>query len=383
MENTTYDEVSVTPVNTDEMYSRIQIKINPSYELRSTAHDHGRINKKGNTNGSQKNTKLIVVLIIMIVLLLLLMVAVGSIVLSVTTYTRLTSEQSKLLGQIDSTKDRISEIKQAVETGENISQIDIKLVQTQLAAVQTNISDTLTELDNKVNDFMALLKQNPSLVIQLYCGPGPWYGVAYLNMNNPNDQCPPAWREYNMSGVRACGRPVTTTSSCPSTQYSIYHQYSRVCGRIIGYQIASPDAFNSRSERNVDGVTITHGNHYIWSYIAGVTENNTSRYPAATKCPCSTSNGQRSESPASIGDNYYCESGNSMSHFRRGYLYPNDKLWDGQQCEGTCCTGANSPPWFSVQLPAPTTDAIEVSICCDQGTSDEDVPIELIELYVQ
>ena len=43
----------------------------------------------------------------------------------------------------------------------------------------------------------------------------------------------------------------------------------------------------------------------------------------------------------------------------------------------------NSPPWFSVQLPAQTTDAIEVRICCDQSTDDEDVPVELIETYVQ
>ena len=186
------------------MCSRIQTKINPSYELQSTAHDQGRINKKGNTNGCQKNTKLNVVLITTIVLLLLFMAAIGSIALSVTTYTRLTSEQSKLLGQIDSTNDRISEIEQAIETGSNISRNDIKLVRTQLANAQTNISDTLTELDNKISDFMSVLKQNPSLATQLYCGRGHWYRVAYLNMSNPNEQCPSAWREYNMSGVRAC-----------------------------------------------------------------------------------------------------------------------------------------------------------------------------------
>ena len=72
-----------------------------------------------------------------------------------------------------------------------------------------------------------------------------------------------------------------------------------------------------------------------------------------------------------------------MSNFRERHLYSNDKLWDGQQCEGTCCTGTKSPPWFSVQLHAPTTDAIEVSICCDQNTNDEDVSVELIETYVQ
>ena len=72
-----------------------------------------------------------------------------------------------------------------------------------------------------------------------------------------------------------------------------------------------------------------------------------------------------------------------MRNFLPGHLYPNDKLWDGKQCEGSCCNSTMSPPWFSVQLSAPTTDPIKVSICCNQGTDDEDVPVELIEMYVQ
>ena len=116
--------------------------------------------------------------------------------------------------------------------------------------------------------------------------------------------------------------------------------------------------------------------------MAGVTESGTSRH-SSSMCPRSNTNGQAQGSPAPIGNNYYSESGNSVSDFRRNYLYRDDKLWDGQQCEGTCCTSTNSPPRFSVQLPALTTDAIEVSICCDQGTGNEDVPVELIEIFVQ
>ena len=41
------------------------------------------------------------------------------------------------------------------------------------------------------------------------------------------------------------------------------------------------------------------------------------------------------------------------------------------------------PPWFSVQFPAPTTDIIEVSICCDETTTSEDTPVEPIEIYMQ
>ena len=36
-----------------------------------------------------------------------------------------------------------------------------------------------------------------------------------------------------------------------------------------------------------------------------------------------------------------------------------------------------------IRLPAPTTDAIEVNVCLDQRTDDEDTPVELIETYVQ
>ena len=84
-----------------------------------------------------------------------------------------------------------------------------------------------------------------------------------------------------------------------------------------------------------------------------------------------------------VDDNYYCESGNPTNQGPLGVLYNDDKLWDGKQCEGTCCADSKSPPWFSVRLPNPTTESIEVRICGDQETDDEDTPIELLELYVQ
>ena len=87
--------------------------------------------------------------------------------------------------------------------------------------------------------------------------------------------------------------------------------------------------------------------------------------------------------PQFVGDNYYCESGNPSITWQPSTLYQNDRLWDGQRCEGTCCNGTNSPPWFSVQLSVPTTEMIEVHICLNQNTNDEDTPIELIEVYVQ
>ena len=49
----------------------------------------------------------------------------------------------------------------------------------------------------------------------------------------------------------------------------------------------------------------------------------------------------------------------------------------------TCCSGTKSPPWFSVQLPTRTIDGIEVRICGDESTSNEDITIELLEIFVQ
>ena len=86
--------------------------------------------------------------------------------------------------------------------------------------------------------------------------------------------------------------------------------------------------------------------------------------------------------PSFVGDNYYCESGNPTNTYNLYHLYSSDPLWDGEQCEGECCSNGKSPPWFSVQLPSPTTDDIGVRICIPQGSYD-DVAVELLEIYVQ
>ena len=69
-----------------------------------------------------------------------------------------------------------------------------------------------------------------------------WMRVAYLNMSDPNEKCPEGFRLYEENGVRACGRPTTSSGSCVSTTYpSEGISYSQVCGKVIGYQFGSPD----------------------------------------------------------------------------------------------------------------------------------------------
>ena len=219
------------------------------------------------------------------------------------------------------------------------------------------------------------------------CGDGMWYSIASTDMTDPQQQCPTAWREYNEGSVRACGRPVTNSSSCANTPYSIGHQYSKVCGRAIGYQVGPVHGiFTNRTinQNYVDGVSITYGRNprqHIWTYIAGLTENGTAS--RRRNCPCSDSLGR--QPPDFVNNSYHCESANpSDVTDSPGSLYSRDKLWDGQQCsnEGNCCI-SESLPWFSVTLPNPVSDDIEVRICSHDSTATADTLVEQLDIFVQ
>ena len=63
-------------------------------------------------------------------------------------------------------------------------------------------------IQNITADIMDIIRDMYAPLIH-NCGEGEWYRVAYLNMSDSTQQCPSAWKEYNNSGVRACGRPVS------------------------------------------------------------------------------------------------------------------------------------------------------------------------------
>ena len=112
--------------------------------------------------------------------------------------------------------------------------------------------------------------------------------------------------------------------------------------------------------------------------MAGFTEANT----ASWSCPCN--NGSTVSVEPFIGDNYFCESGisdNSWSLF-----YTSDPLWDGEDCgslEALCCT-APGLPWFHRDYGTnTTTDYIELRVCGDEGTDNEDSPVSFYEIYIK
>ena len=249
------------------------------------------------------------------------------------------------------------------------------------------------------------IRSSSGTVVQVYCdmdrvcgcsGTGGWTRVAYLNMTDPSQQCPSAWtlQTHSSEPRRLCGRSSSSTG-CDSVTYSTFGiNYSHVCGRVIGYQYYSPDAFhNSRSQTiegyYVDGVSLTHGppgsRQHIWTFAAGIMENNPSSFPSLS-CPCADRATARSLVPSFVGNDYFCESGNPSS-IETNTLYETDPLWDGQGCGAASCCELSyppgvTPPWFCKQLPHDTTDNIEVGLCGDEHISLEDTPVELIEIYI-
>ena len=239
------------------------------------------------------------------------------------------------------------------------------------------------------NATRSLLRESVIPLLQSYsCGGSTgWRRVAYLNMSDPSQQCPSVWQEIT-TPHRVCGRFSTSHGSCEGLTYSTgSEQYDQVCGRIIGYQIGTPNAFEpfSIDSYYLDGVSVTHGfpRQHIWSFAGGLDE--VTVIYASSKCPCVTGSTNGNRVLSFVGQNYFCESGITRWNGTIGVFWLNgDPLWDGQGCGPTssCCT-FNSPPWFNVTLSSPTTDDIEVRICGDGGVEDEDTPIQLIELYVK
>ena len=255
------------------------------------------------------------------------------------------------------------------------------------------------------SDYYWVRSSNGSAV-QVYCdmdrvcgcsGSGGWTRVAFLNMTDPNQQCPGAWILDNYrTNMRLCGTDGSyfsrTPRGCFSAMFSTYGiHYSRVCGRLRGYQFSAPFAFftynSSIDSYYLSGVSLTHGppgaRQHIWSFAAGFGEGNTLNYG----CPCANRPSILARVPSFVGNDFFCESGNPDAFGASGELFSNDPLWDGQGCGSPSCCELSYPPgvtapWFCKELPQITTDDIEVRICRVE-TQHRDTPVELVELYIR
>ena len=301
----------------------------------------------------------------------------------------------------------------------NASDEKITNIRNSVHVINKQLSNISRSLDSKLNKLIKneqydscshVLQLNPSSpsshywirsyngsAVRVYCdfnrqcgcdGPSTWTRVAFLDMSDPNQVCPRNWTIFS-TPVRCSRKKIG--KGCDSVFYSTFGlTYSRVCGRIIGYQMATTDGFQelvthglSIDGQYVDGVSLTHGSvgsrQHIWSFASAIGE--ATRFKARYVCDCSNNNNWPYNT-SFVGNDYFCDSGNPYDGISHSRFYSSDPLWDGQGCgpSSTCCQ-FNNPPWFCKTLPQPTTDDLEIRICND--ANHEDTPVQLVELYVQ
>ena len=199
---------------------------------------------------------------------------------------------------------------------------------------------------------------------------GGWTRLVKWDMSDCNDQCPPDFIPQNYF-ARSCGiRLSLVNSECSMTNFSLPNkmEYSKVCGRVKAYSVGSTNAFmiTDIDSVYVDGVSLTHGapgnRTHIWTFAAS--EDN-------SKCPCHNVTGSSYEPPSFVGSDYFCDTPVS-----------NSPLWVDCSHSGSCCHN-NTFPWFFKELTERTSDPIELRVCADDTRANEDVAIELVEIYVQ
>ena len=263
-----------------------------------------------------------------------------------------------------------------------------------------SLRDDLNCLKGSVSNLSVCLQENKEQLKKIQddvtyirkehsCGGHGWRRVIYLDMTDPSTTCPSGWKLTGYS-KRTCGRATDGSYTCDSATFPVRGgEYTRICGRIRAYQWGNPDAFQNYhlgrvttiDGAYVEGVSVTHGTprNHIWTFADGVSEGDPT-YPSV--CPCDTS--INIHVPSFIGDDYFCESGINGPRIGTSVFYSNDTLWDGEDCLpiSTCCSRRN-PPYFVKQLPTSTTDDIEARICLSEALSDENIAVELVELYVQ
>ena len=291
---------------------------------------------------------------------------------------------------------------------------DESLVETVRVAVSESVEDILlpwlsklfipgytpSQLACSCKEILQLAPQSPSgyyyingtdgRPLKVYCDmertckgvTGGWMRVALIDMTNSSSSCPTGLSNIT-APRRLCAKNIDGPG-CSTVVFPVYGvEYSQVCGKIVGYQKGSPDAFrrvisgqDTIDTNYVDGISMTYGKYprkHIWTFTAALQEESSER---ENVCPCtSTRSSPQLTVPDFVREDYFCDTGSRGFH--QNILYRDDPLWDGTGCE------YNTPPWFRKEISPPTRDDIEVRLCADEGLSNENINFEKLEIYVQ
>lgn len=223
-------------------------------------------------------------------------------------------------------------------------------------------------------------------------GPGSFHHIYSLDMTIPGQSCPDALKLHTSDSLRLCGKE--TGSSCDSFIIPVNGQtYQQVRGEVKAYQFGTTDAFlrwrggpiggsDDIESEYVDGISITHGQsprNHVWTYAVGWRQYNVERNPERDNNSCPSA-GYGQPQPDFVGDNYICSSGNPGPGLSWS-LFPSTPLWSN--ILGNCVNCGDDHLFFCVNLPAPTTDDLEIRVCADEGLSNEDIRIESMDFYIR
>ena len=231
------------------------------------------------------------------------------------------------------------------------------------------------------------------------CGGGVWTEIANVNMSIPSNVCPNGLEK--VFTPKSCRK--NNNSGCSNTTFKTYNlRYNSVCGKIIGYQVSTPDAFYpyhgitdaeviqklqdsvTPDDAYADGVLLSYNTprEHIWTFTA---QNNRYSKNYGAGCPCTPDNRiYTGKKPVFVGEDFFCETGNYNANTEVNKTYTAHKLWDGtgwgtfpEGCEGS------RDPWFKKKFSFSIKSDLEMRVCLNQARSDEDFLIEQIYLYVQ
>ena len=241
------------------------------------------------------------------------------------TVTHLNKTVSSLSGDLEDYKQQTtSQLSQLAQISTNVDQLDSKLdsvshsgvlIREDLSCIKGNLS-SLNETMNRISEDVEEHDNHTTTELMKLCACGGigWRPVVNLDMTDPNTNCPSGWQLTSFS-KRTCGRVTTGSPNCDSVNFTVSGgDYTRVCGKIIGYQHSVTDAFEAYHIGRVTtidgayvcGVSLTHGSprQHIWTFAAGRSETG---YTVADACPCDAT--INIAIPPFVGGDYFCESG--------------------------------------------------------------------------
>ena len=177
---------------------------------------------------------------------------------------------SSLQSQVSSLSSDVKKISQLLSRHVNITIDDEE--ETPSSPLLSSCEAILSKWPNSPSGYYSLVDANGHTchvychMETLCCKGGGWRRIASLNMTDPNEKCPTQFRTYSQDGVRACGRPATSSGSCVGITFSSRDiRYSQVCGKVIGYQVGYTDAAHRHQTGGTintpytDGISLTYG----------------------------------------------------------------------------------------------------------------------------